>query len=231
MISARNAPGNAIVSGLTEGEIPDSLCTAMGENTVHICTKEDDGFYINEVSLANIVAEIATRLIEEQVQGACLTNSSDAPTSRRILSLDDCPKTFSPTHSPTNEPSKSPTFSPTLAFFGTEVGRILFNDPRIDWDNNDAEGLGGIDTKAEACRLTQSQLENIFKDAEKEIRFRELFPFCGNTGPTEAEVIGIALGVVAAGAAIFSIFQFWWYKRKEGVAVAVPAEVPLVKAI
>ena len=213
VISARNTAGNVRGTGL--GEVQ---CTSTGENTITLCSREPNGVFINDLNVVDELhtvkqqaTESAAALMAEQrrvanlaeqiaalneslqnLDGSIIDECKAKSVVRRRLLEGPC----------TYYPTKMPTGSPTLAFLLTDVGAKLEKDKKAGgekWTNEDYWKLEaeGIDEFNEACAMSQAQINAIFSQTSKQLKFRSLFPFCGPT-LTPGEIAGI----VAAAAAV-----------------------------
>ena len=121
-----NHSGAIVVSARHDNDIttysdrPAHRCSSMGENTVHICSNEEEGVYVNDI---NLIAELNSLRAElsnltESILPECTTGSDG---SRRRLQV-DCY---------TNFPTHSPSLSPTPAYenpTNTEITNFLILD-------------------------------------------------------------------------------------------------------
>ena len=135
VFSARTVPGNPSAtsfSSLTGFELgpPPERCDSMGDNTVHVCTEEETGFYVNG---RNVLEEIATLkgLIQELNASfeSILDECKEGAGSRRVLAGDGRGLQGDPCY--TNFPTNSPTPHPTEEWFNlvkTEITDFLVRD-------------------------------------------------------------------------------------------------------
>lgn len=175
MISAKTAPrGTSGESGggnldpdapegffEVETRIEDNFyCDSKGNNTIHLCTSEEDGFFVNDV---NVLAELQRlKNLTESILPECRSQT----TSRRRMMDEPCYTNF-PTRSPTNAPIPEHLDPSTNQIF-----QILLNDNArlgfVHWTDSFIEALfdAGYRTRNSVCL---SSTEVIRSDVNEEL--------------------------------------------------------------
>ena len=200
---------------------PSLHCTSSKKNSITLCTEEEDGVMVNGINLIQTIKNLTAELeaLKASILPECTTNAG-----RRMLQTDPCFTSF---------PTNVPTENPSIAFALTQVGGVLVADRASpdgeDWTQEDLNRLEreGIDQISEACTLSQEQINMIFDQASKQLRFRALFPSCRSApGLTPEEIVAIVFGVVGALASVVSCVLYFLNNRKkaskEDLLMALP---------
>ena len=199
VITAKNTPNNTDSGG---DDVEEAHCVSSGSNTITLCTREEDGLYVNGMNLVATIKNLTAEL--EVLRASILPECIPGGDASRRRILTNC---FGPTASPT---TATPTSSPTQRGHTTDVGKILLADNFIREARGESAGFwsdevlrvlfdNGITVPVQVC--DRSNDAAIIEAVQTQITFlRELFGCDAVSPPPPIEsverVVGITGGVL-----------------------------------